>query len=217
MLTGRLLRAGRGSRAGGTRTPNRRFWRPVLCQIELLPSAVGLLGWSPSGWNPSGQDSTGRRGADPRPDPLGQVFSPPGRSQVDAGSSRRVPRPPRLRPSGPPRKPPATPTRLSSRRVGRGVERRAVVRRANLPGVLVPLAHRPQGPKQLSISHDLRLTAKALGHVELSRGVDTVRLTCGDLPGCQRPRRQALERTRTISAGLGNARLLFPIGQERFA
>src|SRR6266480_2314723 len=28
----------RGSRAGGTRTPNRRFWRPVLCQIELLPS-----------------------------------------------------------------------------------------------------------------------------------------------------------------------------------
>src|SRR5947208_1603011 len=25
-------------RAGGTRTPNRRFWRPVLCQIELLPS-----------------------------------------------------------------------------------------------------------------------------------------------------------------------------------
>src|SRR5207244_616226 len=24
-------------RAGGTRTPNRRFWRPVLCQIELLP------------------------------------------------------------------------------------------------------------------------------------------------------------------------------------
>src|SRR5581483_2142830 len=31
-----------GSRAGGTRTPNRRFWRPVLCQIELLPSAESL-------------------------------------------------------------------------------------------------------------------------------------------------------------------------------
>ena len=31
-----------GSRAGGTRTPNRRFWRPVLCQIELLPSANHL-------------------------------------------------------------------------------------------------------------------------------------------------------------------------------
>src|SRR5207253_4464562 len=28
-------------RAGGTRTPNPRFWRPVLCQIELRPSAVG--------------------------------------------------------------------------------------------------------------------------------------------------------------------------------
>src|SRR5438046_1985759 len=28
-------------RAGGTRTPNPRFWRPVLYQIELRPSAVG--------------------------------------------------------------------------------------------------------------------------------------------------------------------------------
>src|SRR5262245_47774145 len=25
-------------RGGGTRTPNRRFWRPVLCQVELRPS-----------------------------------------------------------------------------------------------------------------------------------------------------------------------------------
>src|SRR5438477_24249 len=33
----------RKSRAGGTRTPNRRFWRPVLCQIELLPFG----GWAP--------------------------------------------------------------------------------------------------------------------------------------------------------------------------
>jgi ABC-type amino acid transport system permease subunit len=33
------LTCGREPRTGGgTRTPNRRFWRPVLCQIELLPS-----------------------------------------------------------------------------------------------------------------------------------------------------------------------------------
>ena len=44
-----------GSRAGGTRTPNRRFWRPVLCQIELLPSADGLRVGSFGG-----EDSTSR-------------------------------------------------------------------------------------------------------------------------------------------------------------
>src|SRR5689334_566990 len=27
-------------RAGGTRTPNRRFWRPVLCQLSHCPSPV---------------------------------------------------------------------------------------------------------------------------------------------------------------------------------
>ena len=31
-------------RAGGTRTPNRRFWRPVLYQFELLPSGRGRAG-----------------------------------------------------------------------------------------------------------------------------------------------------------------------------
>ena len=29
------------SRAGGTRTPNRRFWRPVLCQLSYCPPARG--------------------------------------------------------------------------------------------------------------------------------------------------------------------------------
>src|SRR5207248_5365096 len=38
----------RRSRAGGTRTPNRRFWRPVLCQIELLPFG----GWAPVDCSP---------------------------------------------------------------------------------------------------------------------------------------------------------------------
>src|SRR5690349_1773055 len=39
-------------RAGGTRTPNRRFWRPVLYQLSYCPpGAVG----------PDGQDSSGRR------------------------------------------------------------------------------------------------------------------------------------------------------------
>src|SRR5579875_3094573 len=37
MLTGETFHGRTASRAGGTRTPNRRFWRPVLCQIELLP------------------------------------------------------------------------------------------------------------------------------------------------------------------------------------
>ena len=29
------------SRAGGTRTPNRRFWRPVLCQLSYCPPGAG--------------------------------------------------------------------------------------------------------------------------------------------------------------------------------
>src|SRR5271170_3632309 len=33
----------RTRRAGGTRTPNHRFWRPGLWPIELLPSAVATL------------------------------------------------------------------------------------------------------------------------------------------------------------------------------
>ena len=33
-----------GSRAGGTRTPNRRFWRPVLYQLSYCP-LHGCCGW----------------------------------------------------------------------------------------------------------------------------------------------------------------------------
>src|SRR5512144_2728680 len=35
----------RGSRrrAGGTRTPNRRFWRPVLCQLSYCPVPAGVV------------------------------------------------------------------------------------------------------------------------------------------------------------------------------
>src|SRR3954471_4257671 len=45
-------------RAGGTRTPNRRFWRPVLYQLSYCPpGAVG----------PDGQDSSGCRTARRRP------------------------------------------------------------------------------------------------------------------------------------------------------
>ncbi len=42
------------SRAGGTRTPNRRFWRPVLYQLSYCP-LQGCCGWVPL------QDSTRRR------------------------------------------------------------------------------------------------------------------------------------------------------------
>src|SRR6476469_7109048 len=53
------------SRAGGTRTPNRRFWRPELCQIELLPS--GRAGAGPrilAATNPRAH--AGNRGRGPR-------------------------------------------------------------------------------------------------------------------------------------------------------
>src|SRR5579875_1678170 len=44
---------GRGGRAGGTRTPNRRFWRPVLYQLSYCPSVA----WTPgTGRLPSGAD-----------------------------------------------------------------------------------------------------------------------------------------------------------------
>jgi hypothetical protein len=33
-----------GYRAGGTRTPNPRFWRPVLCQLSYCPRLSGLYG-----------------------------------------------------------------------------------------------------------------------------------------------------------------------------
>ncbi len=49
---------GRGSRAGGTRTPNRRFWRPVLYQLSYCPTGRG---------SPGGEDSTRPVGTDRRP------------------------------------------------------------------------------------------------------------------------------------------------------
>src|SRR4029453_12816145 len=44
-------------RGGGTRTPNRRFWRPVLYQVELRPSARPVL--------PEGGDSAAKYRAGP--------------------------------------------------------------------------------------------------------------------------------------------------------
>ncbi len=71
-----------GSRAGGTRTPNRRFWRPVLCQIELLPSADGLrVGVLPGARiAPVAPTSSGGR-ARSRAGPAGGRDAQPGRSE----------------------------------------------------------------------------------------------------------------------------------------
>ena len=40
------------SRAGGTRTPNRRFWRPVLCQLSYCPWGRPGAGWSDDSYGP---------------------------------------------------------------------------------------------------------------------------------------------------------------------
>jgi len=48
------------SRAGGTRTPNRRFWRPVLYQLSYCP-LQGCCGWVPL------KDSTRQRSRRIRP------------------------------------------------------------------------------------------------------------------------------------------------------
>src|ERR1700722_12643810 len=57
-----VLRA--SSRAGGTRTPNRRFWRPVLYQLSYCPRWVAIcIGggrFSPLTWGTASQSSTGR-------------------------------------------------------------------------------------------------------------------------------------------------------------
>src|SRR4029078_4153422 len=44
-----LSRDGRGDR---TRTYNRRFWRPVLCQLSYTPAAPALLGLAVEGVTP---------------------------------------------------------------------------------------------------------------------------------------------------------------------
>ena len=56
------------SRAGGTRTPNRRFWRPVLCQLSYCPSGAG-----------SGQGRIAA--ASPRPDGATPALSRRGAAQ----------------------------------------------------------------------------------------------------------------------------------------
>src|SRR5580693_10785818 len=38
MFTYCYLQATSSGRAGGNRTPNRRFWRPPLCQLSYCPS-----------------------------------------------------------------------------------------------------------------------------------------------------------------------------------
>ena len=58
-------------RAGGTRTPNHRFWRPGLCQLSYCPTAVpderrrlqrGLGGHDDQGWEPPKGKCTGGTG-----------------------------------------------------------------------------------------------------------------------------------------------------------
>ncbi len=57
------------SRGGGTRTPNRWFWRPVLCQIELRPYGCSIprasLGTNGRHCNPDQRSN--RHGSSTRP------------------------------------------------------------------------------------------------------------------------------------------------------
>src|SRR3984885_6307758 len=53
-------------RAGGTRTPNRRFWRPVLYQLSYCPRWGAFVAlrqeFFPLTWGSACQSSTGRHG-----------------------------------------------------------------------------------------------------------------------------------------------------------
>src|SRR3954453_17654049 len=70
-------------RAGGTRTPNRRFWRPGLCQLSYCPE---LSRCAPAADGLTTADETGRASVR-RPRSGGRTASTPPGTGVSGGRS----------------------------------------------------------------------------------------------------------------------------------
>src|SRR5581483_9962568 len=145
------------SRAGGTRTPNRRFWRPVLCQIELLPSEAGVLTASENSSTPAANSWRGRALPGQAHALLGTVGEDDGPGGAGGGSGHGDPAEVGGPAAGEER---ADGAPLTGRfEVGEDATEGAGRRLEHLGAQVV------EGPEQLAVLHELGLAAQTRLHV----------------------------------------------------